>query len=137
GTYENSVVPCPPLIRFRQPTSGGSAPPTRSTFQTPSSSLITTTSRVPPDAWAKRPLPAHGSGAREGASGRRRLAVRAEVGRLSRHPRKRRRRARTLVAKRAPLAALLPRAATARPPAAAALRARRRDRDRARRRPRL
>src|SRR5262249_9177679 len=137
GTYGNSVVPCSPLIRFLQPTSGGSVPPTRSTFQTPSSSLITTTSRVPPGAWAKRPLPADGSGAREGAPGRRRLAVRAEVGRLSRRAGERRRRPRALVAERAPAAPLLPRAPSARRSAAAALRARRRDRDRARRRARL
>ena len=50
----------------------------------------------------------------------RRLAVRAEVGRLPRRARERRRRARALVAERAAAASLLPRAAAARRPAAAA-----------------
>ena len=67
----------------------------------------------------------------------RRLAVRAEVGRLPRRARERRRRARALVAQRAAAAALLPRAAAARRAAAAAVGARRRDRDRPRRRARL
>src|SRR5438128_6974311 len=39
--------------------------------------------RLPRYARSKRPLPTDGGGARQGAPGRRRLAVRAEVGRLS------------------------------------------------------
>src|SRR5579864_1448278 len=65
------------------------------------------------------------------------MAVRAEVGRLSRRARERGQGARALVAERAAAASLLPRAAPARRAAAAALCARRRDRDRARRRARL
>src|SRR5918911_2895217 len=65
------------------------------------------------------------------------MAVRAEVGRLSRHPRERWRRARALVPQRTPPPALLPGAAPARRPAATAFGARRRNRDRARRRSRL
>src|SRR5438552_3035698 len=38
--YENSVVPRVPWMRFTQPGSGGSAPPTRSTRQTPSRLLM-------------------------------------------------------------------------------------------------
>ena len=68
---------------------------------------------------------------------RRRLAVRAEVGRVPRRARERRRRARALVAEGAPAAPLLPRAAAARRPPPSPLRARRRDRHRAGRRPRL
>ena len=67
----------------------------------------------------------------------RRMAVRAEVGRLPRPARERNRRASPLVAQRAPAAALLPRAAPAREAAPATLGSRRRDRHRARRRPRL
>ena len=57
------------------------------------------------------------------------LAVRAEVGRLPRDPRERRRRACALVAQRAAAASLLPGARAAREAASAPLRARRRDRD--------
>ena len=71
------------------------------------------------------------------AAGGRRLAVRAEVGRLQGRARERRRRARALVAQGAPAPSLLPGAASARRAAPAPLRARRRDRDRPRRRARL
>src|SRR5437667_12599547 len=73
-----------------------------------------------------RPVPADGGRAGARAAGRGRLAVRAEVGRVSRRARERRRRARVVVAERAPAAAVLPRAAAARRPAAATLGARRR-----------
>ena len=86
---------------------------------------------------AKRPLPADGGRARPRAPRRRRLAVRAEVGRLPRRARERRRRARALEPQRAAAAALLPGAAAARRAASAPLRARRRDRDRPRRPARL
>src|SRR3954452_22892646 len=122
-------------MRLRTPASGGSAPPARRTFQVPS--RAPTTHSLPQGARPKRPLPAHGGRARLRAADRRRLAVRAEVGRLPRRARERRRRAGAVVAQGAAAAALLPRAATARRPAPAPLRARRRDRDRARRRPRL
>ncbi len=89
------------------------------------------------DARPRRPFPAHGGRARLGAPRRRRLAVRAEVGRVPRSAGERRRRARALVAQGAAAAALLPRAARARRAASSPLRARRRDRDRARRRPRV
>ena len=105
------------------------------TSQTPSSPVHTVTLSV--GARAKRSLPADGGPARARASARRRLAVRAEVGRLPRRPRERRRRARALEPQRPAAAPLLPRAGAARRAAAAALRARRRDRDRARRRARL
>src|SRR5919201_1821754 len=39
GTCGNSVVPWPPWIRLMQPYNGGSTPETRSTAQTPSSSV--------------------------------------------------------------------------------------------------
>ena len=90
-----------------------------------------------PRAGPRRTFPADGGGARLRAAGGRRLAVRAQVGRLSRDPRERRRRARALVAEGAAAAALLPGAPPARRPAPAPLRARRRDRDRPGRRPRL
>ena len=90
-----------------------------------------------PNARPQRPVPADGGGARRRAPVRRRLAVRAEVGRLPRRARERQRRARALVAQRPPAAALLPGAARGRRRAASPLRARRRDRDRARRRARL
>src|SRR5581483_3519063 len=86
---------------------------------------------VPRDARSKRPLPADGGGARRRAAGRRRLAVRAEVGRLPRRARERRRRARALEPERPAAPPVLPGAAAARRAAAAALGARRRDRDRA------
>ena len=60
------------------------------------------------------PVPADGGRARSRAARRRRLAVRAEVGRLQRHARERVRRAPALVAKRAAAPALLPGAAPAR-----------------------
>src|SRR5205085_8123356 len=88
-------------------------------------------------ARSQRPLSAHGGRARLGAAGAGRLALRAEVGRLPRRPRERRRRARTLVAKRTAAAPLLPRAARARRAASTPLRTRRRDRDLARREARL
>src|SRR5207244_9916401 len=124
-------VPRVPLIRLRQPTSGGSAPPVRSTTQTPSRPAMPFS--LPPLARPKRPLPAHGGRARLGASGERRVAVRAEVGRLPRRARERRRRARAVEPERAAAPPLLPRAQAARRAPPAALRARRRDRDRARR----
>src|SRR5690348_4510769 len=117
-------------MRLTHPYSGGNAPDTRSTAQTPFSSF--TRSRVPRNARTKRALSAHGGTARERAPCHERVAVRAEVGRLPRRARERRARARALVAQRAAVAALLPRAPSARRPAAAALRARRGDRDRAR-----
>src|SRR3982750_2968154 len=135
GNRGNSVVPRPPWMRFTQPGRGGNAPERWSTAQTPSSSL--TGSRVPGGARTKRALPTHGGAAREGAAGRRRRAFRAEVGRLPGGARERRWRACALVAQRAPAPALLPRASAARRADAAALGARRGDRDRARRRARL
>src|SRR4051794_18195578 len=110
-------------------------PLTRRTFQVPSSSSIGT--RLPRSARPKRSLPADGGGARARAARRRRVAVRAEVGRVPRRARERRRRAGALVAQGAALAALLPRVATARRAAPGALGARRRDRDCPRRRARL
>src|SRR5215217_717758 len=110
-------------------------PLTRRTSQVPSSSAIGT--RLPRNARSKRSIPADGGGARAGAARRRRLAVRAEVGRLSGRARERRRRARALVAQGAAAAPLLPGAPPAGRLAPAALRARRRDRDRARRHARL
>ena len=83
------------------------------------------------------PFPPMEARARPRAARGRRVAVRAEVGRLPRRARERRRRARALVAQRAAAAALLPGAAAARRAAAAAFGARRRDRDRRRRRARL
>src|SRR4051812_11024037 len=81
---------------------------------------------VPDGAGPGRPSPADGGRARGRGARRRRLAVRAEVGRLPRCARERQRRARALVAQRAPAAALLPGAARARRAAAEELRARRR-----------
>src|SRR5207247_9988243 len=94
-------------------------------------------SRVPQGARTKRSLPTHGGSARQGAAREQRLAVRAEVGRLPRRARERRRRGRPLVAERPAAASLLPGAAPARREAAAPLRSRRRDRDRPSRRARL
>src|SRR5262245_19930302 len=79
-------------------------------------------------AWQKRPVPADGGRAR-GRAADGRLAVRAQVGRLPRDPRERRRGARPLVAQRAAAAPLLPRARAAREAASAPLRTRRRNRD--------
>ena len=129
-TGRRVVAPCEPWMRLRMPVRGG-RPPRRSTFQTPSSgatggsvpSMPGPNVPFPPmEAQLVPPLP------------ERRLAVRAEVGRLPRRPGERRRRARALVAQRTAAAALLPGAASARRSAPAPLRPRRRDRDLARRR---
>src|SRR5262249_59490766 len=77
------------------------------------------------------PVPADGGRARPRAAHGRALAVRAEVGRLSRGARERRQGAGALVAERAPAPALLPGAAAARRAPAAAQRPRRRGGDRA------
>ena len=84
-----------------------------------------------------RPVSADGGRARPRAAARRRLGVRAEVGRIPRRARERRRRAAALVAQRPAAAALLPGAPAARRAPAAALRDRRRNRDRYRRSDRL
>ena len=91
----------------------------------------------PADLDAADSLPADGGGARPRAARGRRVAVRAEVGRLPGPARERVRRAAPVVAERAAAAPLLPRARAARRAAPAALVPRRRDRDRARRRARL
>src|SRR5436305_3465290 len=116
-------------MRFWPPTIGGRAPPRRRTFQTPSSSFTGLVSRA--DAAAKPALPSHGSGADRGAPGSRRLAVRAEVGRLPRRAREPEGRASSLEPKRAAVASLFPRAERGRGPAPGRKRPRRRDRDRA------
>src|SRR5919204_5318828 len=82
-----------------------------------------------PDAWPECALPPDGGRARLGAARARRLAVRAEMGRLPRHPRERRRRARALEPKRAATPALLPRASRSGRPPSADVGARRPDRD--------
>ena len=128
------VQPCAPAITLRTPNSGGSRPLSRRTFQSPSSSPR---SSVPRGARARTSPSRRWRPSSSASCPRRRVAVRAEVGRLPRRARERRRRARALVAERAAAAALLPRAAPARRAAAAPLRARRRDRDRPRRRARL
>ena len=76
------------------------------------------------------PVPADGGRARPRAARGRRVAVRAEVGRLPRPARERLRRAAPLVAERAPPPSLLPGARAARRPPAPAIVPRRRDRDR-------
>ena len=91
----------------------------------------------PADLDAAIPVPADGGGARPRAARGRRVAVRAEVGRLPGSPRERVRRAAPVVAERAAAAPLLPRARAARRAAPAAFLPRRRDRDRAGRRARL
>ena len=83
------------------------------------------------------PLPADGGSARGRASGRGRLAVRAQVGRVSGRAREPVREGQPLEQERAAAAALLPRARRPRGAAAEALGHRRRDRRRAGRRPRL
>src|SRR5215831_9301805 len=82
-------------------------------------------SRVSGGARTERSVSPDGGAARQRAARDERLAVRAEVGRLPRRARERRRRARALVAERSPAAPLLPGAPAARRPAAASLRARR------------
>src|SRR5262245_34004713 len=110
------------------PSIGGTRPPRRRTFQTPSSSPTSLALSV--DAAAKPALPADGGRAGRGAADRR-LAVRAEVGRLPRRAREPRRRPAALVAQRPPAAAVLPGAGGGRCEAATGLRARRRDHHRA------
>src|SRR5581483_231528 len=68
---------------------------------------------LPRHARPKRALPAHGGRARGAAARARRLAVRAEVGRIPRRPRERRRRARAVEPERPAAPSLLPRAARA------------------------
>src|SRR6187200_1773619 len=83
------------------------------------------------------PVPADGGRARPRPPRRRRVAVRAEMGRVPRPARERDGGAAPVVAERTTPPALLPRAAPAREAAAAAFSARRGDRHRARRRPRF
>src|SRR6266542_389093 len=79
------------------------------------------------------PLPTHGGAPRRGAARGRRLAVRAQVGRVSRRARERLERALSLESQRPAAAPVLPRALAARRVASAPLGPRRRDRARAER----
>src|SRR3954470_14544471 len=128
GSGPSWVVPDTPEISLRTPTIGGKEPPVRLTSHTPSSSPTGLVSRRR-DA-PKPSLPADGGRARDRTAGGR-LAVRAEVGRLSRGDGEPERRARGLEPERAAVASLLSGAPRRRRAAAARLGARRRDRDRA------
>src|SRR5688572_23297788 len=107
GTPSVRVQPSAPEIFLLRP-KGGRTPASRSTRQTPSSSPTPILS--PAHAFAETALPAHGGRARRPLSDRGRVAVRAEVGRLSRHPRECRGQAPPVEPQRAPAAPLLPRA---------------------------